>query len=141
MKIFFIMTFMIFLFGLTISCHKDTIQPNTIATEYFPNSVDDYSEYDIHDSTAGYPGKEDGIVKITIVGTKQLLDGNNACIWQYTYPSGIDTNYITKIGDTIKVYDAFRIESINGLQFPLKIYIIPFHNNQRWDGRLLSIDS
>ena len=142
MQIKFKMLTVILFFALfSSSCHKDTVKPNTSASEYFPNSVGDYWEYDVHDSTAGYAQTEDYTVKVSITGIKKLVDGNDAYIWQYQFPSGNDTNYVRIVGDTVKMYDVFRVETIRGLEFPLKIYIIPFSAEQRWDGKLLLIDS
>lgn len=42
-----------FLLGLA-ACHKDTTRPNQSnhpASEYFPNSVGDYWEYEVYDSS------------------------------------------------------------------------------------------
>ena len=51
---------------LASSCHKDTTKPNTQASVYFPNSIGDYWEYDVHDSTAGFTQVENYTVKVTI---------------------------------------------------------------------------
>ena len=126
---------------LITSCHKDTVKPNIQASEYFPNSIGDYWEYDVHDSTAGYTEVENYTVKVTIAGITKLVDGNDAYVWQYSYPSGNDTNYIRIVGDTVKTFDLIYSKTIIDLQFPRKIYIIPFSNEQRWDGKLLAIDS
>lgn len=126
---------------LISSCHKDTLKPNTSATEYFPNSIGDYWEYNVHDSTAGYTEVENYTVKVTIAGIKKLVDGNDAYVWQYEYPSRIDTNYIRIVGDTVKVFDVIYSRNIRDLQFPRQIYIIPFNDGERWDGKLLLIDS
>lgn len=70
-----------------------------------------------------------------------MLDGNDATIWEYKYPWGNDTNYVRIVGDTVKVYDKFRIETIRGLQFPLEIFLAPFQDGNRWDGKLIAIDT
>lgn len=139
-KVFFIVT-LFAAFIIFYSCSKETASKNTKASEYFPNSLGDYWEYNVKRTTTGYLDKENYTVKVTIVGTQKLIDGNNASIWQYQYPSGNDTNYVTITKDTVKVYDPFRIETLRGLQFPLKIYLIPFQDGKRWDGKLLLIDS
>jgi hypothetical protein len=126
---------------LISSCNKDTVKPNISASEYFPNSSGDYWEYDVHDSTAGYTEVENYTVKITIAGITKLIDGNDAYVWLYEYPSRNDTNYIRIVGDTVKVFDLIYSRSIRDLQFPREIYIIPFSAEQRWDGKLLLIDS
>jgi hypothetical protein len=123
------------------SCHKDTLKFNKSASEYFPNSIGDYWEYNVHDSTAGYSQTENYKVKVSITGIKKLVDGNNAYVWQYEYPSRHDTNYIRIVRDTVQIFDLIYSRSIRDLQFPRKIYIIPFSKDQRWDGQLLLIDS
>lgn len=126
---------------LLASCHKDIIKPNTKAAEYFPNSIGDYWEYTVHDSTAGYTEVQNYTVKVTIAGITKLEDGNHAYVWQYEYPSGNDTNYVRIVGDTVKVYDPFRVQTIRGLEFPLEIFIVQFASEQRWDGKLLVTDT
>lgn len=137
-----IMSITLLLMALLItSCKKDTVKPNISASEYFPNSIGDYWEYDAHDSTAGYTKVDNYTVKVTVVGLTKLIDGNDAYIWKYEYPSVIDTNYVRIVDDTIKIFDRIYSRSIRDLQFPRKIYIIPFSNEQRWDGKLLLVDS
>jgi hypothetical protein len=80
-------------------------------------------------------------VTVRITGVQKLLDGIDAFIWEYQYPSATDTNYVRIVSDTVKVYDRFRTESLRGLQFPLKIFLIPFKDSQRWDGMLMPIDT
>ncbi len=122
---------------LLSTCHKDTTRPNKEAAEYFPNKVGNYWEYEVYDSTS----VKKYVVSISISSKQKLIDNGDAFLWEYRYPWGNDTNYFRIVGDTVKVYDKFRIETINGLQFPLKIFIIPFQEEQRWNGKLLGIDS
>jgi hypothetical protein len=126
---------------LASSCHKDTVKPNTSASEYFPNSIGDYWEYNVHDSTAGYTQTENYTVKVRITGIKKLVDGNDAYVWKYEYPSRTDTNYIRIVGDTVKIFDLIYSRSIRDLKFPREIYIIPFNDEQRWNGKLLLTDT
>ena len=127
------------------SCHKDTITPNIEATEYFPNKVGNYWEYEVYDSSeargsySSYSRKY--TVTVKIIGIKSLLDGSNATMWKYQYPWGNDTMYVRVVYDTVKSYDEFRIETVRGLNYPLQIFLIPFFDGQRWDGKLLGIDS
>lgn len=128
----------IFLSALLItSCNKDTIKPNKEATEYFPNNIGNYWEYDVYDSNS----RKQYNVTVNIIGIQKLIDNKDAYIWQYQYPWGNDTNYVRIVSDTVKIYDQFRIETLRGLEFPLKIFLIPFKDGQRWDGKLLAIDS
>lgn len=141
---FYLLTLLIAFVFSVLACHKDTISSNTSASEYFPNSVGDYWEYTVFDSSLvrehlEFPNEYN--VKVSIIGKKVLLDSTQASMWLYQYPWGNDTNYVTMVSDTIKVYDTFRIESIHGLSFPLMIYILPFSAGKRWDGNLLITDS
>lgn len=129
------------LFLLLSSCTKDTSKPNKEATEYFPNKVGNYWEYEVYDSTSSYPDVKKYTVKVSISGVKKLLDDIDAYIWQYEYPWGNDTNYVRIVGDTIKIFDRIYSRTIRDLQFPRNIFLIPFHDGQRWDGKLLAIDS
>ena len=141
------MLIQILLFALLgATCHKNTVPPQDppaaipTASEYFPNSVGDYWEYYVYDSSA-FNGIPEYTVKVSITNTQKLVDGKDATVWQYQYPWGNDTNYVRTVGDTIKVYDKFRTETIRGLEFPLKIFLIPFQDGQRWNGKLLYVDT
>lgn len=128
------------LIGVLFSCKKDTI-PNKVASEYFPNKVGNYWEYEVDDSTSNYPEVKKYYVKVRIQGIKKLVDGIDAYIWEYEYPWGKDTNYLRIVGDTIKIFDVVYSRTIRDLQFPRSIFVIPFKDEQRWDGKLLAIDS
>ena len=124
------------------ACHKDIYQ--THSSEYFPNTVGDYWEYEVYDSSQvrehpSYPRRYS--VKVIITGTTKLVDGKDATVWQYEYPWGSVINYIRIVGDTIKEFDTVYSRDIRGLDFPRKIFIQPFNVNKRWDGKLLAIDS
>jgi hypothetical protein len=133
------------LIGLLISsCKKDTL-PNKAASEYFPNKVGNYWEYEVYDSSeargtySSYSRRY--TVTVTIVGIKSLIGGRDITMWRYEYPWGSDTNYLRISEDTVKVYDKFRTETAAGLNYPLQIFLIPFYDKQRWDGKLLGVDS
>ncbi|MFC4231574.1 hypothetical protein ACFOW1_06720 [Parasediminibacterium paludis] len=132
MQLFFFLSATVFL-----SCHKDTIVNNQKASEYFPNKIGNCWQYSVYDSSL----QKQYDVTVSIIGTKKLIDGIDANIWQYQYPDKTDTNYVRLDVDTIKIYDKTRIETLQGLQFPLNTYVIPFKNGQRWDGKLLAVDS
>lgn len=119
------------------SCHKDTSLNNQKASEYFPNKIGNSWQYSVYDSSL----QKQYNVTVTITGINKLVDGYDAYIWQYKYPDYADTNYVRLDVDTIKVYDKSRIETIRGLQFPLNTYVLPFKDGQRWDGKLLAVDS
>lgn len=139
------MSFLFFIFfQFFAGCNKDTTKPNKEASEYFPNTVGDYWEYDVYDSSdiRNYPNYH-GLytVKISITGIKPLVDGKDATVWQYQYPWGTDINFIRIEGDTIKIYDTVYSKTIRNLEFPRSIFLIPFSDGQRWDGKLLAIDT
>lgn len=134
--------------GLTIiiffSCSKDAVQKNIQATEYFPNSIGDYWEYDVFDSSQiqqQSTNSRNYTVKVSIVGTKKLLDNLDATIWQYQYPWGNDTNYIRIVGDTVKVFDIIYSSYLEDLNFPRQIFLLPFEDDKRWNGKLLYVDT
>ena len=126
---------------LSFSCHKDSGKPNTAASDYFPNAVGDYWEYLVRDSTDGIPPSENYTVKVSIVGTKKMVDGIDATVWQYEYPARTDTNFIRITGDTVKVFDLIYSRSPRDLEFPRQLFILPFRDGQRWDGKLLATDT
>jgi hypothetical protein len=125
------------------ACSKDAIKGNSQASTYFPNSVGDYWEYDVYDSSQLL--QQDDLrnytVKVSIVGTKKLLDNQDATIWQYQYPWGNDTNYVRIVGDTVKIFDLIYSRYLEDLSYPRQIFLLPFEDKKRWDGKLLWIDS
>lgn len=137
----------IFLFTLlTTYCHKDTINQIHRPSEYFPNKVRDYGEYEVYDSSqarglpySNYPGNY--TVKIYISGIKKLADGNDATECEYEYPWGKELNYIRISGDIIKIYDTVYSATIKDLEFSRELYIFPCKNNQTWNGKLLRVDN
>jgi hypothetical protein len=137
---------LVFLFTTVLAaCQKEVIKPNKEASEYFPNKVGNYWEYVVYDSSEarGIPYSNysrNYTVKINITGIKKLADGIDAAVWVYEYPWGNDTNYVRITQDTVKVFDKSRTETIYGLKFPLKIFLLPFQDGQQWDGKLLWID-
>lgn len=125
------------------SCKKDTVKPNKEATEYFPNAVGNYWEYEVYDSSQyrdhpNFPRQYN--VKVTITGIKKLVDEKNATIWKYQYPWSNDTIYYRIEDDSIKVYDIYSTRLID-LLYPRVILIKPFYDKQEWSGKLLWTDS
>ena len=131
------MAFVLLLLLSVICCRKDTSSSNKFSTEYFPNSVGNSWIYQVHDSTANRAY----IVAVKIVNKIVLVDGSEATIWEYRYPWGKDSTFVEVKKDSVKIYDKFRIESVRGIEFPLKIFLLPLNNDQRWDGKLLSVDT
>ena len=128
----------LFVFFLN-ACSKDAIKNDSQFSSYFPNSVGDYWEYDVYDSSQLLQGgSRNYTVKVSIVGVKKLLDNQNATIWQYQYPWGNDTNYVRIVGDTVKVFELVYSKSLEYLSYPRQIFLLPFEDEKRWDGKLFS---
>jgi hypothetical protein len=125
---------------LASSCDKDTTKPKTITSNYFPNTVGDSWEYEVYDSSA-FNGIPEYTVKVNITSTVKLIDGINANVWQYEYPWGNDTNYVRIIGDTVKTFSLTYSKTIEDLQFPRTIFLLPFKDENRWNGGLYGIDT
>jgi hypothetical protein len=53
----------------------------------------------------------------------------------------IANQYVCVSADNIKIYDSVQIKEIRGLMFPGQVIIVPFHDQQRWDGKLPFVDS
>lgn len=144
MKISITMIVHLFLLGLLLSCNKHTPEQNTPYDKYFANNVGNYWEYDVYDSSSvrvhsDYPRAY--TVKVIISGIQKLVDGKDATVWEYQYPWGNDTNYVRLVGDTVKIFDRVYSRSIEDLNFPRQIFLLPFEISKRWDGKLLYIDT
>jgi hypothetical protein len=139
------MAIQIFLIGLLLSaCHKDRTKHNIEASEYFPNKIGNYWEYDVYDSSQirehpTVPRKY--TVVVTITGTKKLADSVDAMVWKFEYPWGNEIKYYRNSGDTIKVYDIFYSSTLTDLLYPRLLFIKPFFDQQEWSGKLLWVDS
>ncbi len=68
--------FIVFL-QLFAACHKEPVQPKKEMKEYFPNTVGDYWEYEVYDSSA-FNGIPEYTVKVNITSTVKLVDGIDA---------------------------------------------------------------
>ena len=126
------------------ACSRDTLKPNTTGSDYFPNKVGDYWEYQVYDSSSMRDHPEiprNYTVKVTITGVTNLLDNMEASIWRCEYPYGTELQYVRIASDTVKVYDSIRVKSITGLNFPLLTFIVPFKDKQSWKGSLLYVDN
>ena len=142
MKKLKVITFILINAIVFVSCRKEKI--NSIASEYFPCTIGDYWEYDVYDSSylREHPNiPREYAVKVSITGIQKLVDSIDAYVWQYQFPWGNEINYVRIVGDTVKTFDTVYSKTIRDLLFPRKVYVIPFHDGQRWDGKLLFIDS
>lgn len=98
--------------------------------QYFPDSVGNYWEYSVLDN-----GVLSYTVSVNIVGKQRLINGLDASVWVYDYPSQfLDTLYVWTVGDTIKVTHKYRAKTIQFLNYPEEIYPIPFKDGQQWKG-------
>ena len=132
--------FILLVLFLIISCRKENSSPSNSFSNYFPNSVGDNWEYEVTDSAQYIQGGNDTVqhysVKVLIVGTKKLADGKDATIWKYSYPFGIDTNYVRIVGDTVKIFDnSYNSHTVEGLKYPTLILVQPFNVGEGWDGK------
>ncbi len=140
-----ILSVAILLFGLA-ACHKDTMQPNPsnhAASEYFPNTVGDYWEYEVYDSSdvRDHPNlPRQYTVKVTITGTKKLADGKDALVWEYQYPDTTKEVFIRTYPDSVRIYGTQSLTDPRSILFG-EIYVLPFVENKNWQGKLLYIDS
>lgn len=129
---------------LFASCHKDTIKPNKEASEYFPNNVGNFWEYEVYDSSQirdnpNFPRQYN--VKVRITGITKLVDNKDAAVWNYEYPWGNEIKYFRIVTDSIKVYDTVYSRTVTNLLYPRELFIQPFFNGQEWSGKLLWTDS
>lgn len=140
-------TMLVQLFGsilLFTSCHRDTIRNNVKASEYFPNTIGNYWEYDVYDSSVyreHHYVPRNYTVKVNIISTKFLIDNRKAIVWNYQYPWGNEIKYYRNDNDSVKVFDTSYSRAIINLSYPREIYIIPFAYDKDWSGKLLWIDS
>lgn len=112
-------------------CSKDTLKPNTQATEYFPNKVGDKWVYSVYDSTK----KRMDDVSVEITGTTTLPKGELANIWIYKYPDRVDTNFVFQSGDTVKFVPAL---DINPNDYVVKeTYVFPLSVGNSWTNLFL----
>jgi len=145
MKNFRQMLFQIILAAIVLfSCKKENTIINMKSTEYFPNKVGNYWEYDVYDSSqirehTDIPRQYQ--VRVTIIGTKKLVDNIDAMIWKYKYPWGNEVKYVRNASDTIKIYDTIYSNTVTSLLYPRLIFIQPFFDGQEWAGKLLWVDS
>jgi len=108
---------------LTTGCKKDTSDnptgTNTQQIDDFPNKVEYQWTYLAYDSST----QQIDTVKVKIVGQTTLSNGQPATIWQLNYATKTDTNYVSKNGDTIRVYDNYlpQLSIKDVYEFPMVI--------------------
>jgi hypothetical protein len=130
--------------ALFVSCHKESARINVAAKEYFPNTVGNYWEYQVYDSSQIREHPEvprQYSVKVSISGTKTLADNTTATVWKYDLPWGAEFSYVRIVDDSIKVYDELRANGLAYMNFPSDLYITPFSDNKKWNSNLLWTDS
>ena len=129
---------------LFASCKKDIMKSTKAGTEYFPNSIGNYWNYEVFDSSniRTHPNAPRNYnVTVNVIGTKILVDNKPAMVWKYEYPWGIELKYYRVSADTLKTYDTIYSRTITDLLYPRELFIIPFSNGQSWSGKLLWTDS
>lgn len=122
---------------LSASCSKDTIKPNKEASEYFPNTIGDYWEYDVYDSL----NNNNYTLKVEIIDSIKLSDHKYANIWKYQYPNKAELRYIRIESDSVKVYDSLALKSISYINYPLDLFILPFYLGENWKSKNFVIDT
>lgn len=103
-----------------LSCKKSPTEPNELPTNIFPNKVGNIWVYAHHDSLSNF---SDTLI-VTIVGQKTISNNQPATIWQYKFPSRMDTVYVAFVGDTVR--------SITN-NHPFRI-IFPLQIGKKWNG-------
>jgi hypothetical protein len=132
-------------FFLNLSCNnKDILRHSIQGSEYFPNTIGNYWEYDVYDSSnyrehPNIPRLYN--VKVKISGQANIADGGVALIWEYQYPWGIEKKYVKYRSDTLAIYDSIRAFNLSYLQYPNDLFILPFSINNDWKSNLLWSDS
>ena len=106
---------------------------NIKASQYFPDSIGDYWEYNVMDSTNNRSYTE----TITITGKQMLKDSLNYNVWQFQSPYGSSINYVRISNDTVKIYDETFSNNPSSFQYPKETFIIPFKVNSNWNNTLL----
>lgn len=135
---------LLFFVIILFSCKKDNVKSNIVASDYFPNKVGNYWEYDVYDSSQirDHPDvPRQYTVTVTITGTRKLADSLDAMIWKYEYPWGNENYYYRIAGDSIKVYDEAATVGVAYIPYPNNLFITPFYDNQQWKSSLFWIDS
>ncbi|HUZ59518.1 MAG TPA: hypothetical protein VMU83_12125 [Hanamia sp.] len=133
----------LFIISLFLSCNKENLTQHKSPTEYFPNTIGNYWEYNVYDSgqiPVDPKLPRNYTVKVSIIGIKKLVDSIDAYVWQISYPDGNDFRYIRMVGDTIKVFDTIYSRTVQNLQFPRHIFLIPFHDGDIWQNDLYDSD-
>lgn len=126
-----------------VACHKEAIHKNQSATEYFPNSIGDYWEYEVYDSSQvrdhpDYPRSY--TVKVIITGVQRLADGREAMIWQCRYPDTTTEVFVRSYSDRVKIYSRQALTDTTSIYYGV-IYRLPFADGERWSGKIYHIDS
>jgi|GEM_PF-2146416 hypothetical protein len=141
-KLKYISSVIFLLASVLAACQKEVIRLNKEASEYFPNKVGNYWEYDVYDSSEvrnnpNLPRLY--TVKVTITGTQKLADGKDALVWKYEYPDFKREVFVRIIQDSVRVYGQEALSDYRFINFG-NTYKIPFTNSQVWNGKLLWID-
>lgn len=135
--------FYILVIALAVGCSKTD---NTVITtpvintviDSLPNTVGDTWTYQVDDTTFNFfgPGVPSQYnMTVTVTGTT-LLPGNiNATVWIYTYPSGRDTNYVFKKGDTT----CFAVRQTAVYYDIVRQYVFPLQLQQSWPYTPISL--
>jgi hypothetical protein len=141
MKLFLKITlFLLLITTMVNSCKRDEFSNLTKThhpqIDYFPNEIGYEWKYSYYDSVA----MVSDTVKVKIVGQTILSNGQQAFIWQFNYAHNIDTNYVFKIGDTIKIYEKYFAPNISKM-YCKDAYILPLSVGQYWTPPYYGVDT
>ena len=105
---------------LLSSCRKDDTDtsPTPMLATDFPATIGSQWVYKRTDSSTHVVDT----FTVRILGQTTMNNGQIAKLWEYTYKTGVDTNYYATIGDTVKI---FNYLSSNG-NYSYNAYIFPF---------------
>lgn len=135
----------LFIISFFLSCNKEDLTQHKSATEYFPNTIGDYWEYNVYDSSYRLLDNpklgRSYTVKVSIIGIKKLADSIDANVWQYAYPDTNIFKYIRITGDTVKTFTPPYYVSLSALAYPYPIFLIPFIAGNTWKSNLFNSDT
>ena len=116
-----------------VNNNNTTPAKNVKSSQYFPDSVGDYWEYHVVDSTNNRNYTE----TVTITSKQMLKDSLYYTVWEYKSPYGNSVNYVRISNDTVKIYDESFSSAPSSFKYPVESFIIPFAVNSNWNNTLL----
>lgn len=110
--------FSILCFVKLFSCNETDPGKQVIHAGNFPMSLGSTWKYAVYDSIAH---TADTVV-VSIIDSTALSDGTTAAVWKYAYRRSVDSQYVTRAGDSIMVYRSPDVRSLSMiLALPLEV--------------------